>query len=124
MQDRMMSRGAPSRRDLVVTAGATAVALVGGTGFAQRLHLANGTIFEDSSGTGQRQVSDRGVAGVLVSNGRDVTATDAYGRYRLPMAASDCIFVIKPPHWTTPVRSSGIPSFSLDSSGRLADPHN
>ena len=95
-------------------AGATAVALVGGTGFARRPAVASGTVFEDRSGTGKRQPTDRGVAGVLVSNGRDVTATDADGRWRLSVADGDSLFVIKPPHWATPARAGGIPHFSYE----------
>lgn len=95
-------------------AGATAVALVGGTGFARRPAVASGTVFEDRSGTGKRQSTDRGVAGVLVSNGRDVTATDAHGRWRLHVADGDSLFVIKPPHWATPARAGGVPHFSYE----------
>ena len=114
MQDRKTSLGPPSRRELMVGGGATALALAGGTGFARRPNVASGTVFEDRSGTGKRQPTDRGIAGVLVSNGRDVTVTDADGRWRLSVADGDSLFVIKPSHWATPVRACGVPHFSYE----------
>src|SRR5437762_13131564 len=48
----------------------------------------------------------------MVSNGRDVVLTDADGRWRLPVADGDSVFVIKPPYWTTPVGIGGVPLFS------------
>ena len=50
-----------------------------------------GTVFEDRDGA-----SRPGLAGVLVSNGRDVTATDAAGRWILPAPVPCVFFVIKP----------------------------
>ena len=88
----------PSRRE-VMTAGASALALTTGSGFAQPPAVASGTVFEDRGGTGA-PTGDRGIAGVMVSNGRDVVRTDADGRWRLPVAEGDSLFVIKPPHWT------------------------
>ena len=114
MQDRKASGGTPSRRELMVGAGASAVALAGGTGFARRPTVASGTVFEDRSGTGKRQLTDRGLAGILVSNGRDVVATDTDGRWILPGIDGDSLFVIKPPHWATPARAGGIPNFSYE----------
>jgi hypothetical protein len=60
-------------------------------------------VFEVRSGNGSPREGDPGIAGVLVSNGRDVTQTDADGRWTLPVAVGDSVFVIKPPHWTTPI---------------------
>lgn len=98
----------------MVGAGASAVALAGGTGFARRPTMASGTVFEDRSGTGKRRHTDRSLAGILVSNGRDVIATDADGRWHLPVTDGDSLFVIKPPHWATPLRAGGIPHFSYE----------
>ena len=55
----------------------------------------------------------RGIAGVLVSNGIDVTRTDRNGAYSLP--ARDGVFVIKPANWTTPLDlTTGLPTFSYN----------
>ena len=55
-----------------------------------------GTVFELRSGALTRQAGDRGLAGVMVSNGRDVVRTDADGTYSLPAEDGTAIFIIKP----------------------------
>src|SRR5262245_17217405 len=102
----------PSRRSVIVGAGASAIALSAGPAAAQRPAIATGTVFEDGSGKGVRRSGDRGIAGVLVSNGRDVTTTTSDGRWRLPIAPGDSLFVIKPTHWTTPLGEGGVPKFT------------
>ena len=72
--------------------------------------IAFGTVFEDGNGDGRRAKGGRGIAGVLVSNGPDVTMTDSDGRWSLPVQSGDSIFVITPSHWTTVGRGAG--SFS------------
>ena len=54
----------------------------------------------------------RGLPNVLVSNGRDVTATDAEGRWRLPAPEPCVLFVIKPAGYMPPVDPvTGLPKF-------------
>ena len=84
-----------------------------GPGFAARSLVASGTVFEARSADGQRRRGDRGLADVLVSNGRDVVKTDAEGRWWLPVAPGDSVFVVKPPNWSTPLHPHGLPRFSL-----------
>jgi hypothetical protein len=64
---------------------------------------AQGIVFEDADGSGKRGADSHGLPGVLVSNGRDVVRTDAEGRWRLPVAEGDSVFVIKPTGWATPI---------------------
>lgn len=73
---------------------------------------AQGTVFEDSSAHGYRQPGDRGIAGVMVSNGRDVVITDRDGRWRLPVENGDSLFVVKPPGWSVSGGESGLARFS------------
>jgi len=101
----------PSRRE-VMTAGASALALTTVSGFAPPLAMARGTVFADGDGTGIRRPGHRGLPDVLVSNGCDVVRTDAEGRWSLPIAAGDSVFVIKPSGWSTPHSSHGLPRFS------------
>lgn len=55
----------------------------------------------------------RGIPGVLVSNGLEVTRTDSDGAYSLPLR--DGVFVIKPAHWCSPLDvSTGNPAFSYN----------
>ena len=78
---------------------ALALGLAGGlmaAGGARAAETAQGTVYEDRDGR-------PGLPGVLVSNGRDVTVTDAQGRWSLP-APSPCVFfVIKPAGYMPPV---------------------
>ena len=62
-----------------------------------------GTVTEAVPGPGRLSAQGPPVAGVLVSNGRDVVRTDSQGRYRLPVASGQTIFVVKP---------AGVPSGS------------
>jgi hypothetical protein len=111
-----------TRRD-VVTGGGAAITLATATSsmtsslgpaFAHddRTLTVTGVVFEDRSGTGRRQPGDPGIAGVLVSNGREVVRTDGNGRYALPVGDETIIFVIKPTGYAVPVeRSTGLPRF-------------
>ena len=105
-------RLALTRRALLAGVGCSTIALGGGDRRAQAASVLSGTVFHDRSGTGRRRAGDPGIASVMVSNGRDVVRTDAGGRWRLPIVDGDTVFVIKPPHWTTPVAGS-LPRFSF-----------
>ena len=73
---------------------------------------ASGVVFEDRNGSGCRRPGDPGIADVMVSNGRDVIRTDSEGRWSLPVASGDHLFVIKPSNWTTPGGPGGVPRSS------------
>lgn len=77
----------------LVIAGATAAPLRAQTATGE---IARGTVFDADANGG-------GIPGVMVSNGRDVVKTDAEGRWALPVAPGDSVFVIKPAGWATPV---------------------
>ncbi|MGQ0456690.1 MAG: calcineurin-like phosphoesterase C-terminal domain-containing protein [Hyphomicrobium sp.] len=106
----------PSRRAALTAIGAGAATVMGSAGVlaaarASGFQRAQGVVFEDRSFSGVRRRSDRGVAGVMVSNGCDVAVTDAEGRWSLPVAPGDHVFVVKPSGWTSgPNR--GVPRFS------------
>ena len=72
--------------------------------------IARGYVFEDIDGTGVRGPRSRGIAGVMVSNGYDVVSTSDDGRWALPVAVGDSVFVIKPAHWSPPL-VAGVPAF-------------
>lgn len=73
---------------------------------------ARGVVFHDvdrdSRHDGNRE---RGVAGVAVSNGRDVVRTGRDGSYELPVYDGMTVFVTKPSGYLTPVDSDGFPQF-------------
>jgi C terminal of Calcineurin-like phosphoesterase/N terminal of Calcineurin-like phosphoesterase len=96
---------AVTRREVLVGAsGAVAAAsLAGASPAVAEEPTVSGFVFEDRSGAGQRGPGDPGLAGVLVSNGRDVATTDASGHYTLALPDEATIFVIKPGGYMPPV---------------------
>jgi hypothetical protein len=92
-------------RRAFIGAGAVCALSLSGPSFVDNSDIARGRVFEMETG------SARGIAGVLVSNGVEVTQTDADGAYELPIR--DGVFVIKPAHWNLPFDvNTGAPSFS------------
>lgn len=78
--------------------------------------LVHGRVVDQSTGAG--------LVGVLVSNGEDLTRTDARGRWWLKARPGEHVFIIKPPHWDY-VTASGIPDFfhlvSMQQSGDVSE---
>ena len=84
----------------------------------------SGIVFEDRDGSGVASAANPGLAGVLVSNGRDVAVTGADGRYTLPLPDEATIFVVKPAGFMPPLEPADqsaplLPPFSAQ---RLSAP--
>ena len=62
-----------------------------------------GLVFEDRDGSGAPSAANPGLAGALVSNGREVAVTGADGRYTLPLPEEATIFVVKPAGFMPPL---------------------
>jgi len=77
--------------------GASAASAIVGTGTA----TARGSVFADERGDGVRRAGARGIAGVVVSNGRDVVLTDGDGKWALSVAQGEHVFVVEPSGWQT-----------------------
>ncbi|MCJ7692695.1 MAG: calcineurin-like phosphoesterase C-terminal domain-containing protein [Sedimentisphaerales bacterium] len=71
---------------------------------------ATGIVFNDLNRNGIRDIGEPGIAGVYVSNGRDIVTTDRNGRYQLQVEET-IIFVTKPRNWMTPVNEVNLPYF-------------
>lgn len=72
---------------------------------------ATGVVFEDRDNDGELDDGEPGVAGVSVSNGRDVVQTDVDGRYRLSVTDETIIFITKPSQYKVPVNEVQLPQF-------------
>ncbi len=72
---------------------------------------ARGTVFQDANENQQKDPGEAGIAGVSVSNGRQVVQTDAEGQYTLPVRDGDAIFVTKPTGYKVPVDEHNRPQF-------------
>ncbi len=88
-------------------AGLAGLALPG----AALAETARGAVFEDLNGDGVRGAGEPGVAGVAVSNGRDVVATGEDGTYRIAVEPRDVLFITKPSGYAVPVNDDNLPQF-------------
>jgi 3',5'-cyclic AMP phosphodiesterase CpdA len=95
-----------TRRETLIGAASVAAAALAPTRAAEAAGEAatvSGYVFEDVDGSGRRTPASPAVAGALVSNGREVAAADAEGRYTLPLPDEATIFVIKPAGYAPPL---------------------
>jgi len=106
-----LQESAPSRRDVLAGGAAAAVSAVAplGRGLAADGGTVTGIVYEGRGA--RRQPGDPGIAGVLVSNGREVARTDADGRYTLPVEDESIIFVVKPTGYAVPHDDDMLPRF-------------
>ena len=58
--------------------------------------LIRGVVFEDANRNGVRDVAERGVSGVAVSNQSDVAVTDSAGRFAISPGITGVLFVATP----------------------------
>lgn len=70
-----------------------------------------GTVFVDRDRDSASDRSERGLRGVVVSNGRDVVTTDSRGRYELPVYDNMTVFITQPSGYQVPVDEANIPQF-------------
>lgn len=76
-----------------------------------RAEKAQGRVYHDENRNEQFDPGELGLAGIRVSNGRDIVATDQGGQWSMDVRPDDIIFVIKPSGWMTPVTEDQIPRF-------------
>ena len=72
--------------------------------------IARGIVYLDN-GSGKRAANSVGMAGVSVSNGRDVVVSDAQGRYQLSVSDGDIIFARKPAGYAFTLDQFNAPKF-------------
>lgn len=70
-----------------------------------------GYVYHDADKNNKRGRHERGISGISVSNGVQVTRTDTKGRYELPVGSDNIIFVIKPAGYSVPVDENNLPQF-------------
>ncbi len=73
---------------------------------------ARGTVFLDADRNSMLDRGERGVAGVLVSNGREVVTTGADGSYEIPAYDDMNLFITKPAGYAVPVSEEMVPRFA------------
>ena len=73
--------------------------------------MARGTVFLDGNRNSKLDEGEAGVAGVLVSNGREVVTTGADGTYELRVYPDMNLFITKPAGHAVPVSAEMVPQF-------------
>jgi hypothetical protein len=68
-----------------------------------------GYVYEDVNRDGKKDKHDKGIAQVAVSNGTEVSLTDASGKYRLPVDSDRIVFVIKPAGYQAALSDDNLP---------------
>ena len=74
-------------------------------------NVLTGRVFVDADRDSRRHPSEKGLAGVRVSNGEDVVLTDKHGRYELPVRDNMTVFVTQPTGYRVPVDADNVPQF-------------
>lgn len=83
-------------------------------GKARDAKTVRGTVFDDANRNGRLDAGERGLAGVNVSNGREVVKTGADGRYVLPARTDMSVSVIQPSGWRVPTDRNFVPRFAYE----------
>ncbi|WP_230684761.1 calcineurin-like phosphoesterase C-terminal domain-containing protein [Cellulomonas sp. JZ18] len=73
--------------------------------------VVDGTVFDDRNRNSRQDRGERGVPGVVVSNGLEVTRTDRHGRYSLPATDNFTVFVTQPAGYQVPVDDDNVARF-------------
>ena len=79
--------------------------------YAQAQSIVKGYVFEDTNRNGKKDKKEKGIAGVSVSNGTEVIATDPSGLYQLPVSNDNIIFISKPSGYQVPLNDQNLPRF-------------
>lgn len=73
--------------------------------------MVTGRVFDDLNQDGRHGLGEAGVAGVSVSNGCEVVATDPDGLYEIGLAPGQILFVSQPTGYVVPVDENNLPLF-------------
>lgn len=74
--------------------------------------VAKGVVFLDTNRNSRRDGDEAGIAGVVVSNGRETVLTGKDGGYEIPAYDDMNLFITKPADYAVPVSELMVPQFS------------
>ncbi|MCB0689025.1 MAG: calcineurin-like phosphoesterase C-terminal domain-containing protein, partial [Saprospiraceae bacterium] len=73
--------------------------------------IARGKVYLDANGNGTYDDGESGLAGIKVSNGRDVIKTDHLGKYTIKLPPESTLFITKPSGYSVPANDVQLPQF-------------
>lgn len=71
----------------------------------------DGAVFDDRNRNSQQDPGERGIAGVEVSNGREIVTTDRQGRYEISVRDGETVFLTQPAGYQVPVDVDNVAQF-------------
>ena len=71
----------------------------------------DGAVFDDRNRNSQQDPGERGIAGVEVSNGREIVTTDRQGRYEISVRDGETVFLTQPAGYQVPVDVDTVAQF-------------
>ena len=71
----------------------------------------SGSVFDDANANGTRDPGEPGLAGIAISNGRDIVHSAGDGGYSITARADGVVFAIKPAGRSFGLRANGLPDF-------------
>lgn len=71
----------------------------------------DGAVFDDRNRNSQQDPGERGIAGVEVSNGREIVTTDRQGRYEISVRDGETVFLTQPAGYQVPVDEDNVAQF-------------
>ncbi len=87
------------------------ICLIGSANPVDKTEIARGRVFHDANKNRKLDAGEKLLAGIKVSNGRDIVVTNEEGAYSLTIDNDDIVFVIKPRGWRTPLSHHNLPQF-------------
>ncbi len=73
--------------------------------------MARGVVFHDVNGDQRLDNGDRRLAGMRLSNGRDIAMTGDQGQYEIPLDDDSILFLVKPRGYRTRLAANNLPLF-------------
>lgn len=71
----------------------------------------DGAVFDDRNRNSQQDPGEHGIAGVEVSNGREIVTTDRQGRYEISVRDGETVFLTQPAGYQVPVDEDNVAQF-------------
>lgn len=73
--------------------------------------ILTGSVFDDVDRDGTQDPREKGLRGVLVSNGRDVVTTDGKGRYEIAVPVNSTVSITQPAGYQVPLDEDNVAQF-------------
>ena len=71
----------------------------------------DGAVFDDRNRNSQQDPGEHGIAGVEVSNGREIVTADRQGRYEISVRDGETVFLTQPAGYQVPVDEDNVAQF-------------